>query len=275
MSNLPQHSDFLWPQSSNFFKMDFQNVEMNFCQEEAQRAAEIEELLCLAAATAIVQLKRKKEDEEKKERKKKTKTVWVREWLLQRRDFGQYEKLLQQLHDRDVNSFKNFLRVEPDLFHELVERLTPRIQKKDTNLRRALEPGLKLAIALRYMASGESYMSLSYGFRVAPNTIVTIVPEVCQAIYEELHEEFIKLPTTEEEWKQVAQGFSDRWNFHHTLGAIDGKHVAIRAPSHSGSAYHNYKGYFSIVMLATILCLLMSKHRQHLTYSSSVLSHHH
>lgn len=198
-----------------------------------------------------MQLKRKKEDEEeKKERKKKTKTVWVREWLLQRRDFGQYEKLLQQLHDGDVNSFKNFLRVEPDLNHELVERLTPRNQKKDTDLRRALEPGLKLA--LRYMASGESYMSLSYGVRVAPNTIVTIVPEVCQAIYEKLHEEFIKLPTTEEELKQVAQGFSDRWNFHHTLGAIDGKHVAIQAPSHSGSAYHNYKGYFSIVMLAVV-----------------------
>ncbi|XP_071479609.1 putative nuclease HARBI1 [Diadema antillarum] len=135
---------------------------------------------------------------------------------------------------------------------ELVERLTPRIQKKDTNLRRALEPGLKLAIALRYIASGDSYKSLSYGFRVAPNTISTIVPEVCQAIYEELHEECIKLPTTEEEWKEVAQGFSDRWNFHHTLGAIDGKHVAIQAPSHSGSAYHNYKGYFSVVMLAVV-----------------------
>ncbi|XP_071510863.1 uncharacterized protein [Diadema antillarum] len=159
-----------------------------------------------------------------------------------------------QLEPAGVDAMPKSLASEAsrDRGNEHVERLTPRIQKKDTNLRRALEPGLKLAIALRYIASGDSYKSLSYGFRVAPNTISTIVPEVCQAIYEELHEECIKLPTTEEEWKEVAQGFSDRWNFHHTLGAIDGKHVAIQAPSHSGSAYHNYKGYFSVVMLAVV-----------------------
>ena len=36
--------------------MDIQNVEMNFCQEEAQRDAVLEELLYPAAATAVVQL---------------------------------------------------------------------------------------------------------------------------------------------------------------------------------------------------------------------------
>ena len=90
--------------------MDIQNMETNFCQEDAQRNAVLEELLCLAAATAIMQLKPKKEHEEKKERKKKRKTVWVREWLLQRTDFCQYEKLLQQLHDEDVKSFKILYR---------------------------------------------------------------------------------------------------------------------------------------------------------------------
>ncbi|XP_077371324.1 putative nuclease HARBI1 isoform X1 [Festucalex cinctus] len=233
--------------------MDFSLVETrNICQEETQRAAAVKVVLRMAAAGVIIMKQKRKKEAEGRKNMKKRRTVWVRECLLQRTEVGQYEKLLQQLEDGDVESFKNYLKVEPDLFHELVERLTPRIQKKDTNIRRALEPGLKLAITLRYMASGENYKSLCAVFRVAHNTIANMVPEVCHAIYEELHEEYIKLPTTEEEWKQVAQGFSDRWNFHHTLGAIDGRHVAIQGLTHSGSPKHNYKGYSSIVMLAVV-----------------------
>ena len=55
---------FLLAAVEGFFKMDIQKMKMNFCQEEAQHDAVFEELLYLAAATAIVHLKRKKEHEE-------------------------------------------------------------------------------------------------------------------------------------------------------------------------------------------------------------------
>ena len=47
--------------------------------------------------------------------------------------------------------FVAYLRMEPAMFHELIKRLTPRLTKKDTNLRRCLSPGLKLAVTLRYL----------------------------------------------------------------------------------------------------------------------------
>jgi len=89
-----------------------------------------------------------------------------------------------------------------------------------------------------YLATGDSYKSLAYGFRVAPDTIVTVVADVCQAIYNHYHEAVFKCPTMAtiaEEWKEVSKGFSDRWNFHHCCGCIDGKHVRIQALPNSGS----------------------------------------
>jgi len=75
---------------------------------------------------------------------------------------------------------------------------------------------------------------------------------VCKAIVDEYLDEVMTPPTTPEGWLQIAEQFLRRWNFPHSCGALDGKHVSCRCPNLSGSTYYNYKGFYSIVILALV-----------------------
>ena len=69
---------------------------------------------------------------------------------------------------------KDLLRMEPTMFSEMVERLTPRISKHQ-DCGPGLPAGLRLAIALRILATGESYHSLAFSFRVSHTTLSLLV----------------------------------------------------------------------------------------------------
>lgn len=59
-------------------------------------------------------------------------------------------------------------------------------------------------------------------------------------------------PSDQIDWEEKAGEFLKRWGFPNCIAAIDGKHVRIVAPGKSGSLYFNYKGFFSVVLLAMV-----------------------
>ena len=176
--------------------------------------------------------------------------LWARKMLLERPLYGQYDQLLQQLNAEDPKTHKKFLRIGIELFGEMVDRLTLPLQKMDTNMRMSYPVGLKVACTLRHMATGQSYTDLHFGFRVAVSGISNFIPKVCKAIIETYGPEVLKCPTTPEEWKEVAQGFASKWNYHNCIGALDGKHVRIQCPTHGGSLFYNYKKFHSFILMA-------------------------
>lgn len=46
--------------------------------------------------------------------------------------------------------------------------------------------------------------------------------------------------------------FEGLWNFPNACGAMDGKHINVRCPPHSGSDYFNYKKSFSTILFAVV-----------------------
>ena len=107
-------------------------------------------------------------------------------------------------------------------------------------------------ICFRYFATGNSFRNLAYAFRVGVSTISKIIREVSVAIWDNFHGKYMPFPQTQADWLKVADQFQSKWQFPHCIGALDGKHVVITAPNKSGSLYYNYKGTFSIVLMALV-----------------------
>lgn len=88
--------------------------------------------------------------------------------------------------------FHNFTDVTD--FEYLLPKVSPIISKKDTPKRDAIPAKVRLAITLRFLASGDSFESLHFLFKVSSSIISRIVPEVCMALNEALKDQ-IKVST--------------------------------------------------------------------------------
>jgi len=89
------------------------------------------------------------------------------------------------LNDIQINQsrkFNNFCRMLSSNFEYLLNKIGPFISKKDTNMRKCIPVQERLAVTLRYLATGDSFISLSYLFKFSPQSISQCVQEVCAAI---------------------------------------------------------------------------------------------
>ena len=101
----------------------------------------------------------------------------------------------------------------------------------------------RLAVTLRFLASMESQQSLSFSYRLGRSAVNKIAFNVIFLCISS------NIFTATLYWLNIAKD-ENTWNLPHVIGALYGKHVRIKCPSKTGTVYHNYKGFFCLVLLA-------------------------
>ena len=138
----------------------------------------------------------------------------------------------------------------PQRFEHLFSLVGPHLQRTTPKMREPNSTAERLVLTLRFLASGDSQQSLCFLFRISRAAICIILSETCENLWKVLSSSYVCAPSTVLEWKKISKEFFDMWDMPHCIGAIDGKHIAIECPANSGSLYYNYKGFFSLVLLA-------------------------
>lgn len=137
--------------------------------------------------------------------------------------------------------------MSPVAFDHLLSLLKGRLTK--TSRREPIGPTERLAMTLRFLATGDAMRSIAWSYRLGKCTAHKILLDTCQVIWDILQPIYLP-PPTPETWIQNAKKFEEMWHFPHAVGSIDGKHVVIQQPVGGGSDFYNYKGTNSVVLLA-------------------------
>ncbi|GBP42655.1 hypothetical protein EVAR_87206_1 [Eumeta japonica] len=148
----------------------------------------------LAAAAATVILLG---GEYLKKKERRRRRWWMVSLYKSRKTYNATD-LLYDLTREPSGYFENFCRMSAADFEYLLNLIGPFIAKQDTNMRKCIPIQERLAVTLRFLATGDKFSSLAYLFKFSKSTIATCIMEVCQALIQELREEVKKETQTQE-----------------------------------------------------------------------------
>ncbi|KAG0428095.1 hypothetical protein HPB47_024894 [Ixodes persulcatus] len=121
---------------------------------------------------------------------------WVRPIFEKRREEGLYHTAMKRMRDGDVDFFVRFYRMTPPTFDELHDMVKEDLTRQFF-IREPLPSEERLAIALSYLSSGQQIKDVALLYRVGLETARQAVHVTCRALWERLHQPFMKMSTAE------------------------------------------------------------------------------
>ena len=119
--------------------------------------------LLLSCLTLALHLKRQK---------RMKKRVWVHDINSEAsKKLGEYEIEFLDKCSKSRKLFIRYLRMTPERYQQLLNKVRPSIEKKDTNFRKAIPAGKRLVITLRFLSRGIPQETLATNFRIGYSTV--------------------------------------------------------------------------------------------------------
>ena len=120
--------------------------------------------------------------------------------------------------------------MSPERFQHLLSLVKPLIEKKDTKFRKCISAAERLALTLRFLATGDSQQLLIFSFRIGKATVSKIISETCDAIYTVLKDTCLSPPQSREEWLEISSKSEELWDMPYVIGCLDDKHTRTECP---------------------------------------------
>ena len=109
------------------------------------------------ACVVVVLLAKYQKELNEKKAPKKPKRWWTKEWLQhEERMKWSHINLLDFIKMHNEVDYRNYFRMSDTCFQDLLQMVTQHIKKEDTKLRQSISAKKRLAVTLRFLATGQS-----------------------------------------------------------------------------------------------------------------------
>lgn len=136
-------------------------------------------------------------------------------------------------------------------FDVLCLLLAPYMEPDCNPVRQPLELSKRVAVAVYKLASCCKNRVVADVFGIHKSTVVKYVKMFCITVVNHLLNDIIKFPDKNDA-KQIAQKFERKTHFLQVMGAIDGTHIPIMAPTDGYHDFINRKLWASFVLQAVV-----------------------